>query len=66
MTNKGQKPATGRTPSHGRGNGRGKARRKQREWRDHCRSMRTSGYITTSEGNWIKGTPEQCRGTTEK
>lgn len=34
--------------------GRNKTRAKQREYKAHCRTMRTSGYVTDSNGNWTQ------------
>jgi hypothetical protein len=35
-----------------RGSGRNKSRVKKREYRAHCRAMRTSGNVTDCNGNW--------------
>jgi hypothetical protein len=32
--------------------GRNKTRKKQREYKAHCREMRKSGHITDSHGSW--------------
>jgi len=35
-----------------RGSGRNKSRMKKREYKEHCRIMRTSGQWTTAGGTW--------------
>ena len=52
----------------GTGNGRNKTRAKQRDYKAHCRVMRTTGHITDADGRWFipQGTDMRGRGTTEK
>jgi hypothetical protein len=56
-----------------KGVGRNKTRAKQREYKEHCRVMRTSGMVTNERGAWTEwdknpmGISEASfRGTTAK
>jgi len=55
-----------------RGAGRNKARRKKQEYKEHCRVMRTGGYVTDSNGKWTQNyqslriSEASFRGTTAK
>lgn len=35
-----------------RGSGRNHSRKAKRDYKEHCRLMRTGGYVTDSNGNW--------------
>lgn len=45
-------PQEGESAIGALGSGRNNTRRKAREYKEHCRVMRTTGYVTTSEGTW--------------
>lgn len=52
MTGKDQQAAQGKAPQNGRGTGRSKTRCKKKRYQAHCHAMRTSGYVTDSNGSW--------------
>jgi hypothetical protein len=43
-----------------RGPGRNKTRKKQRDYKEHCRVMRTTGHVTDQNGQWTTTKPGTC------
>lgn len=62
----------GVTVSKKRGSGCNKTRKKQREYKAHCRAMRTSGHVCDANGVWTTNykslgiSDASFRGTTAK
>jgi hypothetical protein len=40
--------------------GRNKTRKKQREYKEYCRVMRTTGHVTDQNGIWTTSKPATC------
>ena len=59
-------------PENTPGHGRNKSAAKKREYKEHCRVMRRSGYVVDYNGNWtdrpanLRLSEAAVRGTTAK
>ncbi len=49
-----------------RGAGRNKSRKAKRDYKEHCRIMRTTGHVTDQNGTWTDTKPGLCSKSMEE